>query len=179
MTNEFYSFEFPDAVLKRACTKMVRDGILSKHKNAMYIVNNGLDIDLAKTEKVFSELRNVHNEICNKIYLYCKNIGEEVDNDKIIDCLFDFILSESSDNKYIKTISAFLLSIEHDEKYIKYLNSVRSALIIYRGVCSSSAFSDEFRWNDELILFLNTDVLFSAYGLSGAYKKSSLMIFTK
>lgn len=169
--NQFYSFDFPDAVIKRACKKMVRDGVLSRDKNATYVVENAFDIGVNKKEKVFSDLQHIHNEVCEKLYLYCKNVDEESDKDEVINCLFDFILFEASHSKNSDTVSAFLLSIEHDEKYINYLNSIRSALVIYRGVCSSPSFSDEFRWNDELNLFLNTDVLFSAYGLNGEYKK--------
>lgn len=171
ITNEFYSFEFPDAVLKRACTKMVRDGILSKGENATYIVNNGFNIDINKTEKIFSQLRNVHNEICNKLYLYGKEINKEVDKNEIVSCLLDFILFDASQDKYSNIVSTFLISIENDKKYINYLNSIRPALIIYKGICATPIFNEQSKWNDELNLFLNTDILFSAYGLNGAYKK--------
>lgn len=179
ITNEFYSFEFPDAVLKRVCTKMVRDGILSKDKNAIYIVNNGFNIDIDKTEKVFSELHTVHDEICDKLYIYCQDTVKELNKDEAINYLFDFILFKTSQDKYSNSVSAFLLSIKDNEKYINYLNSIRPALIIYKGVCSSPVFSDQFKWNDELSLFLNTDVLFSVYGLNGAYKKKLFDDFYK
>ncbi|MDM8214882.1 hypothetical protein QUW15_01685 [Desulfovibrio piger] len=171
ITNEFYAFEFPDAVLKRVCNKMVRDGLLSKDKNATYIINNGFHIDVDDTEKVFLKLHDVHNEICNKLYSYCKSIRKDVDKDEIVSCLFDFILFDTSQGKYSSIVSAFLISIEYDEKYINYLNSIRPALVIYKGICSNPIFNNQTTWNDELNLFLNTDVLFSAYGLNGAYQR--------
>ncbi|MGE9986684.1 hypothetical protein, partial [Desulfovibrio sp. SGI.169] len=175
--NEFYSFDFPDAVIKKTCNKMVSDKILSRNNQFSYSFVDKTKFNIDDADKVFTELHNIHKELCDALLAYANEkfgefISENEDKDNIIKCLFDFVLYGKSNNPFhSRIVSSFLVSITDNDYYTSYLSNMRQALVLYQGICYSQNFNELGNWNRELSLFFNTDVLFSAYGLNGEYKK--------
>lgn len=174
IVNKFYSFDLPDAVVKKACIKLHKNGALQKNKDASYSFINESKIDVEGANRVFEVLQETHNKICTALFRYTEEkfgrifIAQyEINN--LIKCLFEVALYGKTENTdHYNIISSFLLSIESNEEYTSYLNDIRPALVIYQGICHTQNLNDLGLWKNELCLFLNT---------MESTRKNSLTIF--
>ena len=162
-----FGFSIPEIIIKNAIKKMPN----IKIANHNYLVEKPVKIKEAFNEKRL-EIEESHEKILSLINMYISRILKrdlsETEKNDIYDTFFALLIQKKSiSNIYSKYISAYIIENEHNEEIIKKLN------IIYEGVLIYSAFQytpEEYSrntWTENLVLYFDTELLFSLYGLNG------------
>lgn len=97
-----------------------------------------------------------HNK---KIY-----INTEDDKKMIIEDFCNYLLDEK-DSKYKELFSLFVIKYEH--KYRELLISIKEGAILLEGLSYCNQVELNKGWNENLTIYLDTEILFHAYGLNG------------
>ncbi|HAI96788.1 MAG: hypothetical protein CL866_08180 [Cycloclasticus sp.] len=170
-----FGFQIPDAVINTCLrNRLKKNGELSLEKG-MYSVTDKLDRGKSiQTE--YDTTKDEYDEITRDLVKHVRKITlveiDGAEEEKIISCFNEYLLDENVSSEYADYISHFLLSNQGNEDFKKKLNQIEEGLVLYAGIKYSGDLSTLGMWNGNLIVFLDTEHLFSATGLNGVlYKK--------
>lgn len=177
LLNETYEFEIPTAVV---------NSVLSK--------TEGIDRcnGICKFTNVSSELNDDVIQIMNKNEAENLNIinglvefVEKKKNIKITgkrkhslqEAFCSFVLNTNNDNEYNEYISAYIISNSQDILFKKQLENIKEGVILYSGLKYSNEFLDFSKWEKELIIYCDVEILFHLAGYNGELYQSFAIDF--
>lgn len=162
-----YGFELPNSVIDEVLSKTLSN-ILNKKENKYKLtkeIKNTIDlsVSIANYEKQYQIFLN---DLLN--FLKVKPINKNPN--EALDLFNEYLLRENTDKALDKEIFVhfgnFLL--QNERKYKELLQTVKEGCILYDGltynVCKTKSFN-------KLILFLDTEIIFSARGYNGELHK--------
>lgn len=169
---EEFGFIIPEAIIKSCLRKrLVKSNILSL-KNGIYSVTESFRFD-EKIGTEFENSRDEYNEIINRLYKYCSNIGLlNVDKKNLENDLEDYLIRPDKANKYTNDIAKFFIINENEPGFKEKINKIEEGLILYTGIRYSPDLSTLGIWRGNLTIFLDSEHLFSATGLNGPLYKT-------
>jgi hypothetical protein len=89
----------------------------------------------------------------------------EKEREIIIRSFCSFIIDESTTQEYAEYISAFI--VKNKTESASQLNVIREGVVLYTGLKYNSNLNDLGAWNTELILYVDTEILFYFAGYDG------------
>ena len=172
-----FNFMIPEAVLdfvcKKHCTNIttVRKGIYECE------INTELKEVFEKTKGEITTLTDDAREIVEKIYSFY--ISQHPKSDKteediksgISSSLYNFCLDNLYTNGYTDIISAFIVFNEHNPDIIEKISEIKEGVILYTGVRYTDTNSTSGQWTNNITFYLDTELLFSAFGYNGEIEK--------
>lgn len=164
--NSFYGFNIPNAVLKNVLVDKFSCKI---GKGGWY----SIDESKIENEKTFvlEDYKNNTEKLLNDFLNYAKSF-KHIDLERIKKDFIDNFTTniENLDSKEI--ISSYIIKIQNSNSELKNLiDDLNYGSIIYRGITMD--LPEIKTWNDELTIYLNTDILFDINGFNGeVYYKS-------
>lgn len=172
-----FNFMIPEAVLdfvcKKHCTNIttVRKGIYECE------INTELKEVFEKTKGEITTLTDDAREIVEKIYSFY--ISQHPKSDKteediksgISSSLYNFCLDNSYTNGYTDIISAFIVFNEHNPDIIEKISEIKEGVILYTGMRYTDTNSTSGQWTNNITFYLDTELLFSAFGYNGEIEK--------
>ena len=170
LQNDF-GFQIPDAII-RTClrNRLVKSGELMLERG-IYSVSPGFE----RSNDIKSEYESTkgeYDEILQKLVKHVRvSSAISVDEAKLRSAFNDFLLYENPANEYAEYISHFLIVNGSDSYFKEKLNRIEEGLVLYTGIRYSSDISTLGNWNGNLIIFLDTEHLFSAVGFNGILHK--------
>lgn len=129
-----------------------------------------LQTDLKNFEDQISEQTQKYKFVFDGLISYYRTTtSQNIADSDIIDSFTKFLLSDSTqDADHI--FSKFILSKENDKQFISCLNYIKEGFIIISGlkdISDSTNLNSIGSWSNKLIIYLDTEELFSAYGYNG------------
>ena len=181
LINESFEFSIPEAIIQ---TTLRRYSELYKREKHQYSVNK---IKYVTSSTGFIEEYNLiqsSNElILEKLFEFIEQEKQiTLDNSekkKITDSFCSYLLMEASNSIYIEFITSFIVNNKSNEDVIRRLNTIKEGVILYSGIKYSSGIDELGNWNTTLILYLETEILFHAFGLNGLIFKNYFNDFFK
>ncbi len=163
-----YGFSVPSAVLKKTLKK-VDNVYASGTESDVFLVNK----DIEKTDGQFNDLNLLAKErsetvICELCSFVEKETKEKLSYQKkkrVEEEFISYLLDESNGDEYQELISSFLLKNENNEELIDKIQDIREGCILYTGI--NYNISETGSITDDLVLFLDMEVLFDLVGLNG------------
>jgi hypothetical protein len=162
-----FGFSIPEIVIKNAIKKIPN----------MKIDNHNYSIEKSiKLEEDFDgkrkEIEESHNKILSDIYKYISDIKKrdlsETEKNDIYDTFFNLLIQKKSIvNEYSKYINAFIIENECNEEIIKRLNIIHEGVLIYSAFQYTPEEYSKNTWTENMVLYFDTELLFSLYGLNG------------
>lgn len=164
--NQYYGFNIPTTVIKSVLSD---NKSISLSKHGWYEVSN----ELIEQDEI-SELKNYESEtnmLINDFLLFAKKETDAPEKNLKKDFINYFSGSENQKNNTI-LISKYIISIQQtDSKLKELIDNLNYGSIIYRGITMD--LSEINSWDKELVIYLNTDILFDIFGLNGdSYQQS-------
>lgn len=170
--NEDYDFRLIDAVVSSALKTMNFRSSKQKHQVVYYC-------DPAK----FQGQDNVATSIANETkrnrsfieYLH-KFVGDrrgrtlaDDEKSKLLKVFSYFIMSPdyNGDTEWREDISAFVVHCEGDAALQSSLSRITEAVLCYEGVTFSLKYKASSKWKNELVIYLDTELLFHMAGYNG------------
>lgn len=84
---------------------------------------------------------------------------------------YDYLLSNEIPTAYSKSIYKFILSRQKDEAFTARLNRIAEGYIGYKGLASESIGNIQKLVTSDLVIYLETEILFDAVGYNGPIHK--------
>lgn len=86
---------------------------------------------------------------------------------QIVDAFYKYLLGELEDGVLNGYISHFIISNQGNPGFNEKLRSIEEGLVIYYGVKQTVSISELGYWRKDTVVFLDTEHIYSAYGLHG------------
>lgn len=165
-----FGFEIPDAVIKTCLKNRLKSAGEISLENGQYSVTENFDRSRTIQEE-FNAAKSEYNEVTKKLVTHVKSrLTKPIDENeelRIIASFSDYLLDQGAFGEYVDLISHFLLTNEKNTEFVRKLNQIEEGLILYAGIKYSSDLSTLGKWSGDLVVYLDTEHLFSAVGLNG------------
>lgn len=181
LLNETYEFNIPTSVIKSSLNKLP---YLTKSHNS-YIVNE----DIEKEKIVLDNKANIeqsHSFIFSSLSEYVeKEKGKKLNNTeekKLQHNFCNYLLDESNGDEYLEYISSFFVANQNNQDFVEKINVIREGVILHSGLKYTNEFTDfnDFgNWRKELVIFLDTEIIFHLMGYNGEIYKEIAEDFLK
>lgn len=182
--NETYEFNIPSSVIKSSLSKL---SYLSKNFNS-YVVNSTDIISTSVLEEI-STIENSHKDIFEGLSKYVESKLEktitEIEEKKLHHNFCNYLLDENNGDEYLEYISSFIVENEENIDFQNKINIIREGVILHSGLKYTNEFTDfnDFgNWRKELVIFLDTEIIFHLAGYNGEVYKNiatDFLTFTK
>ena len=171
-----YGISIPSSIVKSALKKIVKEdicGVSIKKQGVYYSIEkrpceHKADVDEKNTHLKTSVLLPLFNYIEKK-----ENKTLSGNEKNIIESeLCTYLLDKENAGEYSNLISCYLVSREKDANFTKDISFIREGTILELGLRYTGVPSISQYCNNELYIFLDTEILFSAKGLNGTVFKN-------
>lgn len=172
-----FEFHLPDAVFRSALKKI---DFVTRNSSGNYCVI-GEKISIDGTLKKYKNLaESTEIGVSEQLISFVEEIRDcKLDNrekKELMRAFVAYLIDESNGNKYQEEISSFIIKKSDDVKITEYLNSVREGAILYTGL--NYNIDEVGSLKKDLILYLDTEVLFDIYGYNGEiFQRLALDLF--
>jgi hypothetical protein len=176
LLNDEFGFKIPQAVIKAALKRID----FLKKKNKKYYVEN-----LAQFSNAVSNKRNqitTNNEtILKDLFKFVESHLEEElsesEQNKVVNSFSSFLLDDSNGKQYSEFISAYFIKNKEDQNFLSQVNLIKEGVIIYSGLKYNPDINDFGEFRTDLVIFIETEILFHLAGYNGELFKTISMDF--
>ena len=78
-----------------------------------------------------------------------------------------FLFENGTSDSYSNHISSYIIKNEKDIDFVNNLNEIREGLILYHGIRYTADINELGTWKNKMVIYLNTEYLFSALEYNG------------
>lgn len=165
--NSQFGFSIPEYVTQSSLKKLK---YVSRNNN-LYTVNAAMVTN--EMDEVSSTVENasITNEnIANSLIKYVEDrkgtlsVNQRV---KLQREFCAFLLDDTVHNGFSELISAFILDHESDEMFQSHLAQIKEGAVLFAGLNYNSNISDNSAWKEEIIIYVENEILFHLAGYNG------------
>jgi len=169
LVNETYDFRIPEAVIRTSLGRLKKS--FEKSSGLFTIIDKSFFSMSGKLSKTYSTIQHNNELIIKNLFRFIENEKKvsmsEEDKEKIVNSFCAFIIDESTSHKYSEYISAFIIKSKVDAQFTHQLNTIKEGVVLYTGIIYDSNLADIGSWNNELTIYLETEILFHFVGYNG------------
>ena len=170
--NNYYNFNLPIAIIKSSLKRIL--GISKDEKSTekgVYVVD--FDIFCSNFHPAnLTENEGKNDDIFNMLIAYIEKRKGELKQDEkqiLFTSFYDYILDKDSHEKYSELISAFIVENSNNTNLTKQLTEITEGVIIYTGITADVDVTRLGSWNQELTIYLDTEIIFHLAGYNGLF----------
>lgn len=182
-----FEIELPESVLKTVLAKRLKDRITrapidDSYGNKQLLYNSiPSNFDVDQFNQNLKEQSTRYSYVFEKLIAYYKknSPSKYINDDDILNGFINFLLKNSKEREEC-IYSKFILINESDVEFIDCLNEIKEGYIIINGIKdveSSTDVNSVNSWSSRLVIYLDTEHLFSYYGYNGQLFKETLTDF--
>lgn len=123
---------------------------------------------------------NKYKFVFEKLIQYFRSTSSQIiSDDEIANSFTEYILTDYTQDKD-HVFSKFILNYSQDEYFISCLNEIKEGYVILSGIkdfTESTDLNSIGSWSRQLLIYLDTEELFSAYGYNGTLHQQILSDF--
>lgn len=174
LLKKHFDFDFPEAVVKFCLNQMRKNNQVEKITGKYRLKETEFDAN-GLSQKIENK-RSLHISLQDRlIYFYESEMKKKTDSNtkkKLIENLLAYLFDNGVDERYSTVINTFVLKNSNDLDFVETLSQIKEGLIITTGLKYTSDITSLGKWTDELNIYLDTEIIFNAFGLNGeVYKK--------
>ncbi|MBQ9548633.1 MAG: hypothetical protein IJV01_05705 [Bacteroidales bacterium] len=161
---DLYMIEIPIGVIKSVCKNRI-DGI-KLNRGAFSCTRFPKD----EIEKEYNELNQEYDELFTPLIAFVRNDTDEYQDQYIKDRFGDYLISGGvSETKLNNLYAAFISGNSESRSIREKIDLLSSGLISYNGLSYTDSAGSSGAWTEKLIVFLDTEFLFSCAGYHDDY----------
>jgi len=169
LLKETYDFNLLESVIKTV--------IYSNLKDIVEVENKVFNFDDSIKEQfntVENELEK-RNQLNDSIFIGLKHYISEVEKKElsnseeleVLENFCQFLFENGTSDNYSNHISSYIIKNETDTNFVNNLNEIREGLILYHGIRYTADINELGTWKNKMVIYLNTEYLFSALEYNG------------
>jgi len=168
--NEF-DFKLPEAVIKTTLKRrLIKSGFLILEHGEYNVTDINTSID-PTFETNYKKNIEIYNQTEQEFISYIqKSKGYTLDTSektRIKENLNQYLLGNGLNEDFSKEISTYIVKNKSNVELQKRLNVIKEGLVLYTGVRFTADINELGKWDKELTIFLDTEILFYSTGLNG------------
>jgi len=178
-----FDFTIPEAVVKTTLKNRLTKSGFIKLENGEYLVNNidsktdpNFEINFNKKSQTY---KDTEDEFITYIQSKRESKLKENELNEIKENLKQYLLGNGVHETYTQVISEFIVKRKNDSEFQERLNQIREGLVLYTGIRYTADLNDLGHWNNEITIFLDTEILFFLAGYNGQIYKDIFNDFYK
>lgn len=166
-----FDFDLPEAVIKTTLKRrLVKKGFLKFDKGEYCVTKLDTNSNLGFEEK-YKLKRDVYKATEEEFIKYIQsnrtNVLEDAEIEIVRDNLKQYLLGNGVNEPFTQEISAFIIHNKNNIDFKERLNDIKEGLVLYTGVRYTADLNELGKWNNELTIYLDTDIIFNFAGYSG------------
>jgi hypothetical protein len=169
LLEKIFGFRIPEPVLRTTLNNKLKGAVIKK--DGIYHLEVSVLSNVSDIQQEFTLINSNNNNILTSLETYIeqktKTALTEKDKVEIFNNFNHFLLDNGYSDKYSDHISAFIILNQENKEFHNTLNAIREGLIMYQGIVFTSDINELGKWTTDLVLYLNTEQLFSALGYNG------------
>lgn len=174
---ECFEIDVYESVLKTVLRNRLKNEIMFKDGEYNAIPSPA---DLEEFNKKIEEESSKYNCVFEKLIQYYRRSSYQIINeDDIVNSFAEYILTDHNQDKE-HIFSKFILEYSNDGVFTSCLNEIKEGYIILSGLkdfTESTDINSIGSWSRQLLIYLDTEELFSAYGYNGSLHQQILNDF--
>ncbi|MDR0511386.1 MAG: hypothetical protein LBH06_09890 [Rikenellaceae bacterium] len=164
LLRQYFEFSLPDAVITHVVRKKLNLRQNNNHKyhyelTGSYSASN-------KIRDLILEKEAATNIVLNRLFDYYANLTNSKPNDKIRNklsrSLYDFLLDKKDDYSYV--VSGLIIKEQNNKEFSDCIEALQEGVLLYCGIKFTSPDKPMGEWKSPMTIYLDTEILFSAYG---------------
>lgn len=165
-----FGFELPTAVIKTAVKGI--DGMTREAATSDYVVNNKQLIENVEFVSLRKETEVENLELSKLLLDYAHEYHSDqyIQEDVLVQDFIAYLIDENSNTKNHDIISEFILKNSDDVRIQESIESIRQGAVLYIGL--NYNISETGSLGKNLILYLDTEILFDLAGYNGGVYQS-------
>lgn len=176
---EDFDFEIPESIIKTALRRLG-----AKRSEGYYSISYDANSENLIVDNKQEKIIENNEHIIANLYSYIEKKSNKTltqnDKDEISQSFSSFLLNENGfENKFYEDISSFIISNQNNLDFKKQLNIIREGVILYSGVRYGEITQKRKELVDDLVIYLDTEILFHFAGYNGELYKSLFEDFYK
>lgn len=173
LLNSHYEFTIPEAIVVTALRRFKSSYVL---QDGMYTIERREDFEITddlnkKCLVIKQECDNITNNLFSFIEEKKNNSLSSEEKKNIKYSLYSFLLDENVDREYSKYVSAFIIKNKQNGSFQRRLNTIKEGVVLYTGLTYTIKPNEIWRRNIEMVIYLDTEILFDFAGYNGLIYK--------
>lgn len=169
LDDDFGFVKLPVFVVEKAVRPLT-----SSHSKNGYICDE-LPKDESDLSKDLQQSESNIQGVLDLLYHYVEKkrscVLTDVERRKLENGLSNFLLTNRAEDDDAVIISSFVVENSENKTIQKTLDEMREGMILYCGLSYSTTKDASEKWKSQLMVYLDTELLFHATGLNGELKK--------
>lgn len=165
--NTQFGFSIPDYVIQSSLKRLT---YVSRNNN-LYTVNAKELVNEKDWVSGTMESASIINEkMANALVKYAEDkkgtlsVAQQI---RLQREFCSFLLDDTAHNGYSDLISAFILDNEQNEIFQSQLAQIKEGAVLFAGLNYNSNISDRSAWKDEILIYVENEILFHLAGYNG------------
>lgn len=164
---ELYHISIPVGVIKSVCRNKIEGITLSKG------VFSCTRIPKDEIDKEYNELNEEYDGLFQPLIDFVKSETQDLGDQYIKDSFADYLVEGNiSDSRLNNLFAAYVSSNKGDKDFRDKIDLLSSGLISYNGLSYTDTVGNNDTWTDRLVIFLDTEYLFSCAGYNDSYHQA-------
>ena len=165
-----YGFEIIDSIIQTVLTENLKNYLHQDKKEQLFYLKQNIDVD-ENVDILANDYIRQYKNFSKEIVVFIKNkinkhkTKKNPTDEAIMQVFNTFLLDNKylDENKFLFPYFTEFLN-KNNEKYKKMLQTIKEGLILYDGLKYNIYNAKRVKHNPKIILFLDTEILFSAIG---------------
>ncbi|PHR74180.1 MAG: hypothetical protein COA67_02095 [Lutibacter sp.] len=183
LLENIFDFKLPEAVIKTTLKKrLIKSKFLTFEDGSYNVTNIEAKID-PHFESNYENKKSLYKKTEEEFVKYVEDEKEKslskTEINEIRKNLNQFLLGNGVNEKYTQEISSYIIKNKDNKEFKERLNVVKEGLVLYTGIRYTADINELGKWNNELTIFLDTEILFYFFGYNGEVYKEIFNDFYK
>lgn len=170
--NKDYEFNLKTAVVAQAIKEL---SFNKDSKTGLFECDPSLFSEEEDLDAKIEESTEINNEIINGLFDYAaKEKGETLtdsEKESMVHSLVYYLLNNSYEDSNSTIISAYILRCRQDQRLSMAMINILEGVVRYVGVNFDTPEKASSHWNNEMTIYLDTEILFHMAGYNGTLYK--------
>ena len=181
LLKDTYDFNLLESVIKTVIYTNLKD--IVEVENKVFNFNESIREQYKTVESELTNINITNDSIFNGLKNYISTVEKKVltasDEAEIFENFNQFLFENGTSDSYSNHISSYIIKNETDIDFVKNINEIREGLILYHGIRYTADINELGSWENNLVIYLNTEYLFSALEYNGIIYKEIFDDFYK
>lgn len=176
-----FEFKLPEAVIKTALKKrLIKSGYLTL-ENGEYIVKDFHSLVSDDFNKTFNAKKDLYKKTEDEFIEFIQSTRDDDLTEKNIadirDSITHYLLGNGISETYTNEISAYIIKNQYNREFKERLDDIKEGIVLYTGVRYTADLNELGKWNNEMTIYLDTEIIFYFAGYNGEIYKDIFQDF--
>lgn len=180
LINTTYSFDLPSSVIKTALRRLQN---CIKKEPVNYVVLDKNYINSKNINTLKDEINEGNKRIVDDLLIFAAQFKDNeltcFEKEQMTSAFSAFVLGDFDANGYKDLIGRFLMSNSNNYEFIERLNRIKEGVVLYTGLLYTPNLNEIGRWNAELVIYLDMEIIFHFAGYNGLLFENIFVDFIK